>query len=153
MVGVAGRSGGNSLQSNSTKYEAKSNIGCHTCRRRRVKCDEARPACQRCLKGNFECEGYVRDLKFVDEKSSAQKRVLQKREAYLESMRKEVESGSASSIAMQRRGSSPSISDVGLAPFRDDPKLQFMIANLFIDCPSAIPLVGPQIDISNSNQY
>ncbi|KAI2465540.1 hypothetical protein F4781DRAFT_21297 [Annulohypoxylon bovei var. microspora] len=43
MVGVAGRS-----------------KGCNTCRRRRVKCDEAKPQCYRCVKAGFRCEGYER---------------------------------------------------------------------------------------------
>ncbi|KAH8819330.1 hypothetical protein F5884DRAFT_839408 [Xylogone sp. PMI_703] len=37
MVGVAGRS-----------------KGCNTCRQRRVKCDEAKPICRRCIKAGFE---------------------------------------------------------------------------------------------------
>lgn len=32
--------------------------GCLTCLRRRVKCDEAKPFCNRCSAGNFVCEGY-----------------------------------------------------------------------------------------------
>ncbi|ERS98495.1 hypothetical protein HMPREF1624_05279 [Sporothrix schenckii ATCC 58251] len=31
---------------------------CHTCRKRRVKCDQARPACERCVRGGFVCQGY-----------------------------------------------------------------------------------------------
>ncbi|KAH7313622.1 hypothetical protein B0I35DRAFT_276349 [Stachybotrys elegans] len=31
---------------------------CLTCRRRRVKCDRSRPACQRCLKSGHHCNGY-----------------------------------------------------------------------------------------------
>ncbi|KAF8752502.1 GAL4-like Zn(II)2Cys6 (or C6 zinc) binuclear cluster DNA-binding domain [Rhizoctonia solani] len=31
---------------------------CITCRRRRKKCDMARPSCERCLKGGYECLGY-----------------------------------------------------------------------------------------------
>ncbi|CAK7219012.1 hypothetical protein SBRCBS47491_003700 [Sporothrix bragantina] len=31
---------------------------CHTCRQRRVKCDKARPACTRCTRGGFVCQGY-----------------------------------------------------------------------------------------------
>ncbi|CAK7222054.1 hypothetical protein SCUCBS95973_004710 [Sporothrix curviconia] len=31
---------------------------CHTCRQRRVKCDKARPACARCVRGGFVCQGY-----------------------------------------------------------------------------------------------
>ncbi|KAL1986153.1 hypothetical protein VTN96DRAFT_6805 [Rasamsonia emersonii] len=41
MVGIAGRS-----------------RRCKTCRRRKVKCDEGRPVCDRCKKGLFQCEGY-----------------------------------------------------------------------------------------------
>jgi hypothetical protein len=32
--------------------------GCATCRRRRVKCDEQKPTCNRCRTANFHCEGY-----------------------------------------------------------------------------------------------
>lgn len=28
------------------------------CRIRRVKCDETKPECQRCVKGRFKCDGY-----------------------------------------------------------------------------------------------
>ena len=33
--------------------------GCATCRKRRVKCDEAKPTCARCRVANFVCEGYA----------------------------------------------------------------------------------------------
>ncbi|KAL6877429.1 hypothetical protein HDV57DRAFT_501377 [Trichoderma longibrachiatum] len=32
--------------------------GCQTCKKRRVKCDEGRPACQRCLSTGRICDGY-----------------------------------------------------------------------------------------------
>lgn len=32
--------------------------GCLRCRQRRVRCDESRPACQRCIHRNEACEGY-----------------------------------------------------------------------------------------------
>ncbi|OBT78642.1 hypothetical protein VF21_02239 [Pseudogymnoascus sp. 05NY08] len=32
--------------------------GCATCKSRRVKCDEGRPACERCLESGRVCEGY-----------------------------------------------------------------------------------------------
>jgi len=32
--------------------------GCITCRRRRVKCDERKPVCQRCEGANISCDGY-----------------------------------------------------------------------------------------------
>ena len=41
MVGVSGRS-----------------KACGSCRRRRVKCDETRPVCRRCVKAKIECTGY-----------------------------------------------------------------------------------------------
>ncbi|KAI1275610.1 hypothetical protein F5Y07DRAFT_368979 [Xylaria sp. FL0933] len=36
----------------------KVRTGCITCKARKVKCDESRPACQRCLTGGRICEGY-----------------------------------------------------------------------------------------------
>ncbi|KAJ5527800.1 hypothetical protein N7513_011959 [Penicillium frequentans] len=50
MVGVGGRS-----------------KGCKTCRKRRVKCDERKPTCDRCHRAGKECEGYVRYIEFRDE--------------------------------------------------------------------------------------
>ncbi|KIV96742.1 hypothetical protein PV10_00566 [Exophiala mesophila] len=35
---------------------ARSSSGCQTCKTRRVKCDEGRPQCQKCLKGQRICE-------------------------------------------------------------------------------------------------
>ncbi|VUC29863.1 unnamed protein product [Clonostachys rosea] len=45
--------------------------GCRTCKERRVKCDEGKPACQRCLRLGRECGGYqkkVAPLKFKEQK-------------------------------------------------------------------------------------
>ncbi|RYP05514.1 hypothetical protein DL764_003774 [Monosporascus ibericus] len=32
--------------------------GCQTCRKRRVKCDETRPSCLRCVQARWKCDGY-----------------------------------------------------------------------------------------------
>ncbi|RBR19631.1 hypothetical protein FVER53590_25007 [Fusarium verticillioides] len=40
---------------------------CRTCKRRRVKCDQSKPHCQRCEKAGIACEGYVPYGEFVDE--------------------------------------------------------------------------------------
>lgn len=40
------------------KHHAKSRHGCITCKNRHLKCDEARPECQRCVKDFGRCEGY-----------------------------------------------------------------------------------------------
>lgn len=39
--------------------------GCWTCRRRRVKCDQEKPICQRCRQLRVECEGYGVRLQWV----------------------------------------------------------------------------------------
>ncbi|KAL4942201.1 hypothetical protein BDV06DRAFT_192685 [Aspergillus oleicola] len=39
-------------------YPGGPSKGCYTCRARKVKCDEARPVCKRCVKGNRICGGY-----------------------------------------------------------------------------------------------
>lgn len=38
---------------------------CYTCRRRRLKCDGARPKCHRCGEESVECLGYKKPLKWV----------------------------------------------------------------------------------------
>ena len=48
MVGVAGKS-----------------KGCNTCRRRKVKCDEGKPGCERCKQARRGCEGYERYPVFI----------------------------------------------------------------------------------------
>ena len=38
--------------------------GCLTCRKRRIKCDEARPICQNCTKSKRHCDGYFQRIPF-----------------------------------------------------------------------------------------
>ena len=38
---------------------SRSRTGCGTCRKRKKKCDEAKPKCNNCLRGNYECAGYA----------------------------------------------------------------------------------------------
>ncbi|PYI31916.1 hypothetical protein BP00DRAFT_395666 [Aspergillus indologenus CBS 114.80] len=38
--------------------------GCKTCKSRRIQCDEARPACNACVKQGRTCPGYQRELKW-----------------------------------------------------------------------------------------
>lgn len=40
--------------------------GCWTCRTRKVKCDLAKPVCNRCVKAKFKCEGYDIKLGWSD---------------------------------------------------------------------------------------
>ncbi|KAK6376138.1 hypothetical protein LTS17_007389 [Exophiala oligosperma] len=48
-----------SEKSRTKKWAPKTFNGCLTCKRRRIKCDEGKPSCQRCLKSNIECGGYA----------------------------------------------------------------------------------------------
>lgn len=38
--------------------------GCATCKKKRLKCDEKKPACDQCKKRNVTCEGYNKDFKW-----------------------------------------------------------------------------------------
>ncbi|ETS83308.1 hypothetical protein PFICI_05184 [Pestalotiopsis fici W106-1] len=51
-----------------TKAKAKkrTKTGCLTCRKRRIKCDEARPTCANCIKSKRHCEGYNQRVIFKD---------------------------------------------------------------------------------------
>ncbi|TVY82756.1 putative transcriptional regulatory protein [Lachnellula suecica] len=40
------------------KRQAKVKTGCETCRIRKIKCDEERPFCQKCVKTGRTCDGY-----------------------------------------------------------------------------------------------
>ncbi|KAK7954176.1 fungal-specific transcription factor domain-containing protein [Apiospora saccharicola] len=44
---------------------SKKFTGCWTCKRRRVKCDETKPSCQRCERLRVNCEGYEIRLTWV----------------------------------------------------------------------------------------
>ncbi|KAH6676385.1 hypothetical protein B0J14DRAFT_651807 [Halenospora varia] len=127
MVGVGGRSG-----------------GCHTCRRRRVKCDETHPKCERCTKAKIPCEGYARDLKFVDEKGRAQKRVQIKRQAYLEAIQAEeaqLRANRATKLEPTNRPVGKVSPPLSLVGFRDKVELTFMLNKLFAGWRLFIPFV------------
>lgn len=47
------------------KLNNKSFTGCWTCRSRKVKCDEQKPHCQKCIQRDLECEGYGLRLTWV----------------------------------------------------------------------------------------
>jgi hypothetical protein len=37
----------------------RTKTGCQTCRNRRIKCDETKPACNNCTRGKRVCEGNI----------------------------------------------------------------------------------------------
>ncbi|KAE8381214.1 hypothetical protein BDV26DRAFT_301979 [Aspergillus bertholletiae] len=48
--------------------------GCRMCVNRRIKCDETRPQCLRCIKRGCECPGYSRHFKFRDQTQALRQR-------------------------------------------------------------------------------
>lgn len=44
------------------KTFTRTRTGCLTCKRRRVKCDEAKPSCYCCQKSNRKCDGYAENV-------------------------------------------------------------------------------------------
>ncbi|CAN8102184.1 unnamed protein product [Discula destructiva] len=42
----------------------RTKTGCLTCRKRRIKCDEAKPTCSNCIKSKRQCEGYSQRVVF-----------------------------------------------------------------------------------------
>jgi hypothetical protein len=99
-------------------------IGCNTCRQRRVKCDEGRPTCQRCRRTGYQCEGYVRRHRFVDEVSRTI-RDARKTEATPSS----ADGPKASPIRVQRSRSKVPL-ELNLSAFESDLYVSFLLSNL-----------------------
>ncbi|RAR02992.1 maltose o-acetyltransferase [Stemphylium lycopersici] len=47
------------LKKRKRQFANRTKTGCGTCRRRKKKCDEAKPECNNCTRGGFVCEGYA----------------------------------------------------------------------------------------------
>jgi hypothetical protein len=44
--------------------DGRCHIGCITCKKKRLKCDETKPSCLQCQKRSVTCEGYKKDFKW-----------------------------------------------------------------------------------------
>ncbi|OQE25266.1 hypothetical protein PENSTE_c006G05802 [Penicillium steckii] len=55
-MGMTNRSRSDNVRA--PKLRTKTFTGCWTCRGRRVKCDDERPVCRRCLRSGWVCQGY-----------------------------------------------------------------------------------------------
>ncbi|KAF6008710.1 hypothetical protein HII12_003937 [Brettanomyces bruxellensis] len=72
MAAKGGKSAVRQRKKDSSKHFSARRIkhrtftGCDTCRRRKVKCDGARPVCMRCKKSNRVCAGYGIKLKYAE---------------------------------------------------------------------------------------
>jgi len=87
--------------------------GCRRCRQRRVRCDEGRPACQRCIKRDEVCDGY-RDESTLIFRHETHKVIQQSRAAQATSSPPSGPGSSHSSSTRKRSSSVGAISAPGL---------------------------------------
>lgn len=52
-------------------FSNRTKTGCHTCRKRKKKCDEGKPHCANCTRGGYACEGYGPKPPLDNQKSAA----------------------------------------------------------------------------------
>lgn len=110
--------------------------GCRTCRTRKVKCDERRPACERCQRANRNCEGYVAENRFVDENSRTERHA--KRKSLPQAYQPKAPSGQNLVVSFISK-SGPGL-DLGLRAFEDNIYVSYMLSNLFLGIPITTPL-------------
>ncbi|KAH8601141.1 hypothetical protein B0O99DRAFT_249659 [Bisporella sp. PMI_857] len=83
--------------------------GCHTCRRRKIRCDLQKPDCARCIQSGRECEGYVRGAVFLNRTVKG----WEKRERLEEVQPRKKSSSSPQSVGNIKNEPSPSTSQRG----------------------------------------
>ncbi|KAJ5363942.1 uncharacterized protein N7496_009655 [Penicillium cataractarum] len=108
-------------------YKSK---GCNTCRRRKVRCDETKPECMRCVKNGHECLGYERRRVFIQGASKT---------SHTLAHRPRDPPAEQSSSSETSSSSSPEAdSDIPWFDVNPETRIQF-VAN-FVDCfePSAV---------------
>ncbi|CZR65851.1 uncharacterized protein PAC_15751 [Phialocephala subalpina] len=113
--------------------------GCRTCRRRKVKCDERRPGCERCETANRECEGYAREHRFVDENARTERHAKKKSQSPTTTPQSKPELQQDLIICSTRSSSSIQLSSLGLQAFEDNIFISFLISNLFQGIPVTTP--------------
>ncbi|KAL9124221.1 MAG: hypothetical protein Q9217_006428 [Psora testacea] len=86
-------------------YQGKPSTGCANCRKRKIKCDEGRPACSQCIKTKRTCPGYVArfDLVLRDQTNAVRQKAQRKKE--LPSVSQKTTSSSEASYAYALAGS------------------------------------------------
>ncbi|MCJ1280405.1 hypothetical protein MMC21_008233 [Puttea exsequens] len=62
-------------------YQGKPSAGCANCRKRKIKCDEVKPACSQCISTKRECPGYVArfDLILRDQTKAVRRKAQRKK--------------------------------------------------------------------------
>lgn len=98
---------GKNSKTSKRKFHQKSRLGCSTCKKRRVKCDETRPSCKKCQHLNLTC-GYLVDGAGAPEDDEAPKK---KRKA----------SSSSTSSSRTERSVSPPLPSVETPKMEQEP--------------------------------
>ncbi|EHK26519.1 uncharacterized protein TRIVIDRAFT_211749 [Trichoderma virens Gv29-8] len=114
---------------------------CHLCRQRRVKCDLARPACQRCTKYGAQCPGYRDQQELVFR--NADPTVVKKRKKRVPLPQSPSSSESSSSSSSSSDGgtfSAPNLTPNGDFVFTSSTDL--VLAN-GVNCNALLPLTRP----------
>ncbi|KAL3481986.1 hypothetical protein BJX99DRAFT_217924 [Aspergillus californicus] len=94
----------------------KPSKGCGECRSRKIRCDQGRPTCSQCAKGNRACSGYRDELSLMFRDESQQ--VVRKAKTGLSGRRTKKAAPKKSSAASESHSSttnSPDVSSVGKA--------------------------------------
>ncbi|KIW03061.1 uncharacterized protein PV09_05710 [Verruconis gallopava] len=60
-------------QKRQKRYAPKVRTGCLTCKKRRVKCDETKPKCLKCLNSDYQCDGYAVPKAWIFEPSASKR--------------------------------------------------------------------------------
>ncbi|KAJ9208907.1 transcriptional regulator family: Fungal Specific TF [Paecilomyces variotii] len=68
-------------------YGGRPSTGCHLCRRRKIKCDEARPTCRNCAVHGAQCPGYREAFVIRNETNKARQSVVKRRNPTLPTQR------------------------------------------------------------------
>ncbi|KAH3904965.1 hypothetical protein HBI56_218490 [Parastagonospora nodorum] len=70
----------NDAKKRKRQFANRTKTGCGTCRRRKKKCDEAKPECNNCTRGGFICEGYTSKVPWSKNGAAKQPPPLQAKE-------------------------------------------------------------------------
>ncbi|RFU81340.1 zn2-c6 fungal-type dna-binding domain-containing [Trichoderma arundinaceum] len=115
--------------------------GCQLCRKRRVKCDEARPECGNCRKYGAQCPGYERAIKFVSGKHTIRSKGSRASRASRD--------GGAGAAAS---GSSPSTTSTSSADTTTTTKPNAAVASLAVSPqPNRALFVGTLMDMAQTS--
>ena len=124
MARTKKQSGGEESSFNHLLWFLADLLGCRNCRRRKVKCDEQHPICRRCTKGNLECEGYLRDRRFVDETTRTERHMRKKISLSLKPV-----SPPSSVIITTHSSAVSSPRTLNLSAFQDDIRISFLLTS------------------------